>query len=128
MSAFTLDTSGSVRQYDNAGGLMGALAWTDLDPFTQGYIEALFASSVGTPEFWVNDAEAGYPEGIGFSDLAPEALAAILADCERFVKLFGEWPLADHGKHFWLGRQKDKHPDFPPLTPRMGDDGKVYLS
>lgn len=66
---------------------------------------------------------------LGFSDFHPSTLAAILKDCERFTKLYGEWPLRDHGEGFWKGRQKDKHsPEFPPQTPSLDDEGKVLLS
>lgn len=49
-SAFTLDTSGCVPfnpTFDDlANGLSDQVAWHDLSPFAQGYVEALFASGV----------------------------------------------------------------------------------
>lgn len=128
----SLDTSGEVvmpaiiEMTGEPDAIALSYRWRDLDPFTQGYVEALFQSVVP-----VYDAGATVEmcmwEAKGFSDLAPETLAAILKDCARFTELFGEWPLHDHGKHFWIGRQKDKHPDFPPLTPTLSEDGKIYL-
>lgn len=68
-----------------------------LDSFTQGYIEALFftdeeqlceESGRDMPSVAVNmtTMESRFVGGDspGFADLAPEALAKIIADCERF--------------------------------------------
>jgi hypothetical protein len=133
MSTFTLDTSGAVVTAH--GGDVGSLAvwyeFDDLSPFVQGYTEAMFASAVGTPEFWANDRNAGYPDGVGFSDLAPETLAAILKDCEAFTNEVDGLPArlqtADAGRTFWMRRQDGARPGFPPLTPYLGEDGLVYL-
>lgn len=135
MAKFQLDTSGAVeRPAGYTGwGVDRALTWEDLSPFVQGYVEALFASA----NRFECKAECLAPcsdcldeagPQVGFSDLAPETLALILKDCERFEALYGEWPLVEHGRGFWSGRQRDKHsPEFPPLTPALADDGKVYL-
>jgi hypothetical protein len=137
-AAFTLDTSGAV---DDPHG-WGLLYWSDLTPFAQGYVEALFAS-LATPPF------TGHPhlqrEGVcygetivGFSDLAPETLAAILKDCASFANIaegLGAKAGAVEGRRFWGGRQR-RFPGvgnpawttaFPPLTPYLDDDGRVYL-
>lgn len=71
MPEFILDTAGRVDQ----PGLLRALIWGDLDAFTQGYVEALFFTSTG---------DDGEPLEQGFSDLAPETLARIIADCAAF--------------------------------------------
>lgn len=65
----------------------------------------------------------------GFSDLAPETLAAILRDCEAFLKTPGQSNRDGDGRSFWALRQKGlyAHIGFPPLNPYLGDDGKVYL-
>lgn len=73
-----------------------------LDEFTQAYIEAMFWTSTEprttreqrvTPrgnvrKEWAHRASEGYqqdmPGDYGFADLAPEALAEIVADCKRF--------------------------------------------
>lgn len=66
------------------------IGWRDLDAFTQGYIEALFftenAPGVTTEEWQATEdhAEGSIPEDVAFSDLAPEALEAILRDCASF--------------------------------------------
>lgn len=110
-------------------GELPAYVWSDLDAFTQGYVEALFESGGGRigPVFqWV----------CGFSDLAPETLARIIADCAA-VADFAEFFADNPGASFWLNRQSawpawsDRRPRlvdrFPPLTAYLGDDGKVYL-
>lgn len=89
MTEFVLDTSSAVHEtQDNPPRFYPSpCQWTDLDAFTQGYIEALFFTECepGT------DAGSHDPETqsalhgeCGFSDLAPEALASIIADCEAF--------------------------------------------
>jgi hypothetical protein len=129
MEAFTLDTSGVVQFRDSHGELM-TLGWNDLSPFAQGYIEALFAtphprSATGTPMGEILSAK--------FSDLAPETLARIIADCARYREadrgpIYGE----NHklvGRAFWATRQSQMGlPDFPPLLATLADDGKIYLA
>lgn len=100
-------------------------SWYSLSPFTQGYVEAVFASE--------NDPAVG-----GFSDLAPETLARIIADCEEFAvfarklnqKEVTAFVSTFHwGATFWNYRQADRWPNaFPPLTVELGDDGKVRFA
>lgn len=117
-----------------------APTWSDLDAFTQGYVEALFASEQA--ELW---EDAGYKpasrddprvnEQWGFPDLAPETLARIIEDCAQFVAAHAAEGFADEqaGRDFWAARPDGWHdaigaiPGFPPLTAHLGDDGKVYL-
>lgn len=109
------DTSGTVRR----PGFARPLAWSDLSPFEQGYVEALFVET--------RRANPHHPVvGCGFSDLAPEALVMILRDCEGWLKLY---PKASGGASFWRCRQDQlvTRPDFPPLTVYLGDDGRVHL-
>ncbi len=71
-----------------------------LDGFTQGYIEAMFwteeAPGVTTEEWQAVEArgdehpEGSFPCDLGFYDLAPEALACIIADCKAFQEQFPE--------------------------------------
>lgn len=156
MSEFTFDTSGVVL-VDRHGEppMRAGYRWSDLTPFAQGYVKGPLREASGTCarcqgngeivtdlDLYLHPPEGAEPDAgtadcpdcdgqgertFGFSDLSPEALAMILGDCERFAELFGERPEVAHGKHFWIGRQKDKHPDFPPLTPYLSDDGKVCL-
>jgi hypothetical protein len=129
--SFTLDTSGFVEGRPQ-GIRTKRVYWTDLTPFQQGYVEALFASAVGSPDFWANDHKAGYPDHVGFSDLSPEALALILRDCAQYedgARAVGLWSnTADIGGHFWRVRQSGAFPEFPPLTVTLSDAGKVCVS
>lgn len=69
MPQFKLDTSGVIVMHVPQ---FAYVAFDDLDSFTQAYIEAAFFTS---------DEEVGDK---GYSDLTPETLASILADCNRF--------------------------------------------
>jgi hypothetical protein len=144
MTDFTLDTSGRVNLGKASWvGHNEHVEWSDLDPFTRGYVEALFASiHVPGPN---GDEGLLYP---AFSDLSPEALALILRDCEQAGSLapartigMGETehgmsalypPTAFGGRLFWTERQQQSPrrlslAAFPPLTPYLADDGKVHL-
>lgn len=140
---FQLDTSGFVlplKRYDpkwNAETV--GYEWSDLNPFTQGYVEALFASEAML-ELWRSARPAMEAEKYGshmlwvpgFSDLAPETLARIMEDCAAFRAVYavkvGEERLA--GELLWRWRQAETlggtdAARLPPLTPYLGDDGKV---
>lgn len=123
---FTLDTSGYVQcpapdQKPNES--TGCWFWPDLDPFTQGYIEGMWASfGRGLPGHMLT--------GLGYDDLAPETLAAILKDCAEYRAIMrGEPDQQDFGARTWTERQAGNLAayGFPPLTPYLGDDGHVYL-
>lgn len=128
----TLDTSGVVKF---EGGTLGVLSWEGLGqiggPFAQGYVEALFAS-IGCLLPWERHDGHSEPQYVGFSDLAPEALAMILRDCEAFCSAFGrDARIAPQGKAFWMQRQdggwSNQTPSFPPLRVYLNDAGKVML-
>jgi hypothetical protein len=129
MSEFQFDTSGKAYRSISETTLE-AVYWSDLSPFVQGYVEAMMQAAnevvwPGIPQF--RNAMGGALD-LKFSDLAPENLARIMEDCERFAKEFGEWPGKEHGYGWWIGRQRGSYsPQFPPLTVYLGDDGKVYL-
>ena len=130
MPEFILDTSGGVAA--KAPGFLNAhptdqaevamygkaghpgrqtTKWSDLDAFTQGYIETLFftENEPGTTredrmtthgtvrKSWEHDEREGrhkdMPGDYGFSDLAPETLASIIEDCAQFQRCAG--PLLD---------------------------------
>ena len=82
MPEFFPDTDGEVTQ---AGVPVG---YYELDPFTQGYIAAMFftcGNESGTlPGPNCDENGQGDDVDVGFSDLAPEALAEIINDCRRF--------------------------------------------
>lgn len=138
---FTLDTSGAIRLVPAASDPDGPLyRWSDLDPFTQGYVEALFSSAP------YGDGRFMFPLGTvltcGFHHLAPETLQRIVTDCAAHLKAstdledgpFDDEPrgridLRHLGAAWWRGRQLGNWAGqgFPPLTPYLGEDAKVYL-
>lgn len=131
MSDFKLDTSGEVRVYTNVGEPGGTRKrdwrWSDLDPFTQGYIEAVFASTTGRTAGVTFEAfrDRGY-KPVGFSHLAPETLVRIMEDCAAFRAWKPDVEMtAKDGAWFWNHRQAIGWPDFPSLTVYLGDDGLV---
>lgn len=139
--AFTLDTSGTITLAHPVYG--GRYSWPDLSPFEQGYVEAVFASSPSLDlEFaarCIENPERHFRH-IGFSDLAPETLAAIRKDCaeagrDHLIVGNGRYEpevMRQIGRQFWSERQRGflggETPQFPPLTVTLGDDGKVRLS
>jgi len=115
---FQLDTTGAVQSRLSPTIL---LTWSDLSPFTQVYIEALFAG-----------LGAAFRDGgiHAFSDLAPATLARIIADCEAMLSVhralrFDDCDDSGAGRDFWENRQGGFLVDFPPLTVQIGDDSKV---
>lgn len=110
---FTLDTSGRVIT-ELSEAIETYYEWGDLSPFTQGYISALFESEAYALK---------YPDtgpGLGavdprFSDLAPETLAWIIADCEAFqakaadllerAYAAGEYDEEQAGRDLWFTRK-----------------------
>ena len=125
---FTLDTSGEIflpldsepwrDPYD-------PVAWSDLDPFTQGYIEALIASVRGyhEPHYlkWDERTNARTARYLAFRDLAPEALAVILRDCATAQHDVPDERDVEHGAFFWRSCAN------AGTAPYLRDDGKVDL-
>jgi len=146
------DTSGSVADVPGPGETARSVAirdgktiWSDLSPFTQGYVEALLTPDPhrlpglswrpGCPQCVASKftCDTHYRQGVGFSDLAPETLARIIADCERRVSAEGiRWATVEAGNTsghaFWRLQQDGDAPSFPPLTVQLGDDGKVRFA
>lgn len=127
-----LDTSGRVA--GDVGGLAVWREFEELSPFQQGYVKAaLHRLSVDLLAQWLDDVDAY--RAPAFRDLAPEALAAMLKDCQE-VGDYAEFFAVDPGTSFWLNRQSEWPawgerrlrlvPRFPPLTLYLGDDGKIY--
>ena len=137
---FQLDTTGTVRfrGFERAPGFddRDHIWWSDLDPFTQGYIEALFASVGGFEAIRADDlAWPGKTSFLGFSDLAPETLARIIEDCASFQNVangLGNKTHTAEGRRFWNGRQGGLSGAFgaayPPLTVQLSNDGKVSFA
>ena len=147
MPEFVLDTAGEVHG-EGAGGIPGYCIWADLDTFAQGYIEAMFFTDSGDEEGQLGD--------LGFSDLAPDTLAAIIRDCAAFQETrawadaLENYSGADettagrdfwytrqgHGCGFWDGDWPEPHGDalteaakaFRAQDSYVGDDGKVRFA
>lgn len=131
--AFQLDASGPVALPRPHSEGSTQTYWSDLSPFAQGYVEALLESFRPDPyKGWAPT----FPKRFGFSDLAPETLARIIADCEAFLafgrklnqKEASPVPTFNWGATFWDYRQRDRWREFPPLTVQLGDDGKVRFA
>lgn len=134
MSEFSLDTSGSIQFRDSHGELM-TYRWSDLTPFEQGYVEAMFAS-LYDPVFKKPVLRSGPIDfrGVAFRHLAPETLARILKDCEAYRgerDKRGPYPAsywtAETGADFWGSRQAGTWISFPLLDVTLADDGLIYL-
>lgn len=135
MTEFKLDTSGEIMR-PSPNGFIYPTAWPDLDPFTQGYIEALFAAEFATLDTeHVSQVMAYRGDGTcpGFSDLAPETLARIKEDCGPDARGYRAVTSVNMqyeitrggGAQFYTDRQAGMWADFPPLIVHLGDDGKV---
>lgn len=133
MTTFILDTSGCVLimratdTHPHPTDYPNGLSWGDLTPFAQGYIEALltdFASRFALMP------PTGPAREVAFSDLAPETLARIIADCA--AACLHPMPFcatySAEGGSFWSERQDGVYVAFPPLTVWLGDDGKVRFA
>jgi len=129
MPEFTLQSTGTV--HDVRAPSIEALKrvdvdFCDLDAFTQGYVEALFFTSecpqVDTEESMSAEHQADMFEGrtsgsipgdVGFSDLAPDSLARIIADCAAFqsdnaelleLAYSRDYSAEQAGRDFWFTR------------------------
>jgi hypothetical protein len=125
-------------------------AFKALDAFTQGYIEAAFFTSTGTPD------DAGLQDA-DLSDLAPEAWQCMVSDCANFQLVWRAvldeacevdgydltragrdfWYTRNgHGAGFWDGDLPDALGEaltlackgWRELSMYRGDDGKIYLA
>ena len=138
----TFDTSGGIYYKDMF------IIWDSLSDFVQGYFHAMFYTDSG-PE----DGQLGE---VNFCDLAPEALAKAIYDCDNFLDT-DAWRRAcdaeglpdvgTAGRDFWYTRNGHGcgFPDgdwpepyatsltaaaqaFGETWTTLGEDGKVYLS
>lgn len=126
MSGFQLDTSGivTITKFDKENYLSYPehVNFESLTLFARGYVEAMgraYAESIGyQPKF------GSHP--FRFDMLAPETLARIMEDCLNRELAQDDLNFID-GERFWNERQRGCWTTYPPLTPYLGDDGKVYL-
>lgn len=138
--ASQIDTSGSVLVQRATSGGPFEVRWSDLNPFTQGFIEAALLGTA-PDDLEVRGSEDTYRQA-GFSDLAPETLARFMEDCERFAHVIGDPRPPIHnagiGERFWKARQlgfttywslhqAELRGPFPPLRLYLADDGKVRI-
>lgn len=139
---FQLDTSGTVyRVYDGQERHLTDQLWTwsDLNPFTQGYVEAVMRSLWDEYENIRRSLSQPYVVGtndqlarlqakkatIAYYNIAPETLARIMEDCAARLRGGLEPNTLNAGHLFWGGRKNGRSANFPPLTPYLADDGKV---
>jgi len=136
-SEFKLDTSGEVRLQNGVSIHGPPLKWSDLDPFQQGYTEALFADAAH--DLAAEGDAKGLPyrdHGASFSDLASETLQTIIKDCVGISRQFfhpggntipatSKGAVDEDGHWIWRDRQAGKLPGFPPVTVYVDDEGKV---
>lgn len=141
MTTFQFDTSGAVDTAPPGPPRPGCIQtlWSDLSPFAQGYVEAMFAANSGRTPFgrlamFPVEGEPDTHQEASFSDLAPETLARIIEDCEQFQKPPSDWVVFNHatGGDFWRDRQARQltrlaSERFPPLIFYLGDDGRVQF-
>ena len=130
-----LDTSGVVM-IEFAPGCDQLVTWERLAPFTQGYVEALFAD--GIRDGYEETAESATPRHVlagrvlhlGFSDLAPATLQRIMEDCEAYKERFTATTQRTEmfGAHFESRRRRGLYTDFgfPPQTLILAEDGLIY--
>lgn len=107
-------------------GRVDGKTFADLDPFTQGYIEACFfteCSAIAMSEWDTpasqeqlseGTADGSIPADAGFGDLHPDTLAVFIADCQKFqteqaalLALAYDRPDYDEqaaGRDFWYTR------------------------
>ena len=150
---FQLDTSGYVET-PPAHFIKTADAiwrWGDLTPFAQGYVEAMARTNYEAVALSPSDNDgdgqckhcgrnnAGAEDGpcsdncprqdIHFSDLAPETLSRIIADCDAMERHLRRERMTTTGGRAWELRQSGFWPKtWPPLTVQLGDDGKVRFA
>jgi hypothetical protein len=100
---------------DSAAGRT-PVAWSDLSPFAQGYVEAMFAE--WGPRLEAQTAGLAQPKShrrLCFSDLSPEAIALVLRLCDET----GDGPgTPEHGRILFR---------LHPLIPDLDGAGKVRL-
>lgn len=118
-----------------------------MDTFTRQYIETALWS---THDYSDDSGGAPLDQNYDISDIAPESLASMVADCEEFQRahetdIAGEYSQAGHdfwltrnghGAGFWDGdwqepaatRLTDAAHAYGSVDLYIGDDGKIYCS
>jgi len=117
-----LDTSSGIWMPTH--GTTAPMWWADLDAFTQGYVEALLANLLVERDT-DSKGQTLSERWAAFSDLAPETLARIIADCGAAEPSPNT---VEHGRSYWKHRQRGEFASSRPLTVQLGDDGKVRFA
>lgn len=129
----TLDASGTVpvqvtpASHQNVG-------WIDLDAFAQGYVEAALrdADKELRHGIAVGDLAGSTQDNqlrtLGFRHLAPDTLAAMMADCATIIKRTGWADLRESvGREAWRLRQASTFfYGLRPITLYLGEDGLIH--
>ena len=118
--SFQLDTSGRVVT-ELSEAFETYYEWSDLRPEAQVYIEALFAECGEDLDKAAHARIGWHPDDhVGYSELAPETLTRIIADCERLASC--GWQDFNDA---WDMIQKGVMPGMKPYTVQLGEDGKI---
>lgn len=84
--------------------------------FVLGFIEAMFFTECDTllgADEWDSEVDSGLPNGVGYTDLHPDSLAAIRADCEAWQTANADllalayatgYDEAQAGRDYWFTR------------------------
>lgn len=136
---FQFDTSGYVGLPATLLETAAVLrtSWHDLSPGVQGCIAGVLEELDKSLLAAYRAAEWGskgreVPIRRAFSDLHPDTLVRIIADWERWDRLYPracDGNKVKAGEQMWELRQAQHvhRPDFPPRTPYLNDEGKVCL-
>lgn len=146
MSGFELDTSGVVPAVGPTSPrtpYWPERKWSDLTPFCQGFIRAMFESLPWSNVYCDDCPPDGYPTDKTrcsecprlhrFDIISPSALERIMRDCRHDQEVgfrigSGEdRSSAKAGRLFWKERQSGSLFDCPPLTVSLDDAGRVTL-
>ncbi|MBP7704158.1 MAG: hypothetical protein KA105_02595 [Caulobacter sp.] len=124
---FELDTSGSVSY--RVHGLMQTKIWSDLTPFAQGYVEAMFADEATQDALMDENGRVRF----GFRHLAGDTLKRIVEDCEalrgvgRNSRVNGYACFQRRQEQAPCGPFEEVWTGFPPVTVFLSDEGLIFL-
>lgn len=129
MSDFQLETSGYVQcpaPDQRPNETTGCWFWSNLDAFTQAY-EGAARQELAERLMREGMSAEQAKEATAFHRWAPETLETIIRDCghAKGAGGMGYGVSADYGRQFWASRQNEIWAYYRPVTPTLGDDGKM---